>query len=150
MLIVILFIGVFLGLQVKAVSAMTFSQAKRVYYQVAKSSFAGVPKLILNPSNDANAAWTGMYVVVNQGMLNSVRNDSEMAMVFGHELAHYRLGHWGSNWANEFAADRLGFTYSVRAGFSGCKGMLWLLRNGIQSTTHPSGKERYYRLCGGR
>lgn len=81
-------------------------------------------------------------------MLNFVRNESEMAMVFGHELGHYTGGHWGSNYANEYAADRAGFIYSVRAGFGGCKGAAILLRFGRATHDHPSGRDRYNRLCG--
>lgn len=131
-------------------NAMTFQQAQRVYYQVAKSSFTRVPKLVLNPTNKVNAAWTGHYVVVNQGMLNFVRNESEMALVLGHELGHWSAGHWGSNYANEYQADKLGFNYAVRAGFGGCKGAQILLRFGKASKDHPSGRDRYQRLCGGR
>lgn len=92
MLIALLLVGVILGLQVKVVSAMTFSQAQRIYYTVAQKNGIRAPRLILNPTHKVNAAYTGSYVVVNQGMLNFVRNESEMAMVFGHELGHYTGG----------------------------------------------------------
>lgn len=152
MLIAVLLVGVILGLQVKVASAMTFQQAQRVYYQVGAKNFRSVPKLVLNPTNNVNAAWTGYYVVVNQGMLNFVRNESEMALVFGHELGHWSAGHWGSNYGNEYQADKLGFNYAVKAGFGGCKGAQILLRFNpdVVSKDHPSDRDRYDRLCGRR
>lgn len=150
MLIAVLLIGVILGLQVKVVSAMTFQQAQRIYYQVGAKNFFTVPKLIYTPSKEANARWTGHFVVVYQGMLDSVRNQSEMAIVFGHELGHYQQAHWGRGKIDEYLADKLGFTFAVKSGFSGCKGMKWILRNGGQVGDHPSGRDRYNRLCGGR
>ncbi len=149
MLIAVLLIGVILGLQVKVVSAMTFQQAQRVYYQVGQKNFFTVPKLIYSPSMEANAKWTGHFVVVYQGMLDSVRNGSEMAFVFGHELGHYQQAHWGRSKIDEYLADRLGFTFAIKAGYSGCKGMQWLLRHGKAGKDHPSGRDRYRRLCGG-
>ncbi len=150
MLIVVLLVGVILGLQVKVVSAMTFKQAQGIYYTVAQKNFFTVPKLIYSPSPEANARWTGHFVVVYQGMLDSVKNESEMAFVFGHELGHYQQAHWGRGKIDEYLADKLGFTFAVKAGFGGCKGMRWILRNGGADKNHPSGRERYNRLCGGR
>jgi hypothetical protein len=134
---------------INPVNAMTFPQAQRIYYTVAQKNGIRPPKLILNPTREVNAMYTGAYVVVNQGMLNFVRNESEMALVLGHELGHYTGNHWESNYPNEYAADRAGFTYSIRAGFGGCKGAAILLRFGKASKDHPSGRDRYNRLCGG-
>jgi len=45
-----------------------------------------------------------------------VKNADEMALIFGHELAHFTLGHRGSTPSRELAADSLGAQYADKAG----------------------------------
>jgi hypothetical protein len=129
---------------------MTFKQAQSIYYQVAHKNLFTVPPFKYDPTSDIDAYWTGYYVVVTQGLLDSVRNNNEMAVILGHELGHYQQAHWSDSKTNELLADRLGFTFAVKAGYSGCKGMRWILRNGYENSDHPSGRDRYNRLCGGK
>lgn len=128
--------------------AMSFSQASKVYDQIASSNgFRIYPRLILSPSKQVNASATALRITVNQGMLNFVRNSNEMAMVLGHELSHYSLGHARSTPSNEYAADSLGARYAAKAGYNRCDGALVYLRfHSKGSATHPPSDLRYKRL----
>lgn len=75
-------------------------------------------------------------ILVRSGSVKNLRNDNEVAVLFGHELAHVFLGH--SNWVGradsgneEIEADCVGTVLAVRAGYDGVKGAKWTddLRN---------------------
>lgn len=128
---------------------MTFQHAQQVYAKITKANgFWVIPKLGYDPTHQVNAhsGWGG--IVINQGMLNFVRNDAELALVLGHELGHYKLGHMRSTPSNEFAADARGAYYMSKAGYNVCTGAKAMKRfNDRASSTHPDSNERYYRLC---
>jgi predicted Zn-dependent protease len=79
-------------------------------------------------------------------MLN-ITNKDELALVLGHELAHYKLGHHGSNHRNEYAADALGYQYAAKAGYNVCRGknIFKKFRKG-GSATHPDPRDRIKHL----
>lgn len=128
--------------------AMSFKHVQDIYFKIAKANgMQVVPRLILKKDPSVNAEAFGYQISVNTGMLNNVRNDSEMAMVLGHELAHGRLGHASSTPANEYAADNLGAKYMKNAGYSVCTGAYLLKRFGSKgSSTHPAGTDRFRKL----
>ncbi len=128
--------------------AMSFSQVSAIYAQVAKANGLIVaPHLVLSPDQSINANAAGFRITVNQGLLNAVRDKDEMAMVLGHELAHYELGHKQSTIPNEYAADHQGAIYMHKAGYSICIGAQLLRRFGSKdSVTHPAGTKRFHRL----
>jgi predicted Zn-dependent protease len=84
-------------------------------------------------SNQVNAFATGHSVAMTTAMLSFVRNDDELAIVLGHELAHRILGHppmrtedgllaafgikAGDLWRREAEADRLGLRLAAAAGY---------------------------------
>lgn len=68
-------------------------------------------------------------------------NRDEFALLAGHEIAHYYLGHKGSTKAAELAADRLGAELACKAGFDPVSGMT-LFRHLRSSRVHPSSGER--------
>ena len=103
--------------------------------------------LVLVQDSEANASSGLTSIKVNSGMLSFVRNDDEMAMVLGHEIAHWRLGHRRSTPSNEYAADWQGASYLSKAGYTICKGAKIFNRFGGGSKTHPPGTARYRRLC---
>ncbi len=106
------------------------------------------PGLRYNPSPVVNAQCGVFSISINAGMLQFVRNDAELALVLGHELAHYKLGHRGSTPSNEFAADALGAIFSSHAGYGVCTGAQVVKRfNDRSSKTHPDSNERYKKLC---
>lgn len=50
-------------------------------------------------------------------------SSNEFALLAGHEIAHYYLGHKGSTEAAELAADRLGAELACKAGFDPISGI---------------------------
>ena len=80
-------------------------------------------------SNEWNArAMANGAIWVNTGLLNDT-SDDELAVVLGHELAHYTYEHsrrsrlsllgWGSGYSRDLEdqADRVGLRYAYEAGF---------------------------------
>jgi predicted Zn-dependent protease len=68
--------------------------------------FCKFPWVIVN--SQAVNAWTdGNTVFLSTGMLSFVRNDNELALVFGHELAHALMGHVGKKNGNAIMASVL-------------------------------------------
>jgi Peptidase family M48 len=65
----------------------------------------------------------------------------EFALLAGHEIAHWYLGHKGSNVADELAADRLGAQLACQAGYDPAAGT-GLFRYLHQGTDHPPRKLR--------
>lgn len=87
--------------------------------------------LARNPS--VNAFSNGHDVVVTTAMLDSVKSDDELALIIGHEMAHFILGHppmhtgdkllasigigSGIFWKREEMADRLALRLMAAAGY---------------------------------
>jgi hypothetical protein len=68
-------------------------------------------------------------------------NRDEFALLAGHEIAHYYLGHKGSTPTAELAADRLGAELACSAGFDSISGAT-LFRHLRPSKAHPPSDER--------
>lgn len=80
-------------------------------------------------------------------MYKHLRNNDEIAMLLGHEIAHMRLGHTGSTPQNEYDADAIGGFYARNAGYNICKGMQFIVRfKSPDSKTHPASIKRYKKL----
>jgi hypothetical protein len=91
----------------------------------------GRVRLARNPT--VNAFSNGHDVVVTTGMLDFVRSDDELALIIGHEMGHFILGHppmhtsdkllasigirSGLFWKREEAADRLALRLMAAAGY---------------------------------
>lgn len=144
-------LGIVLFISGVPVYAMSFSQAQKVYAALVVSQFpGGAPTLVLDPSVYPNAESSYFKIAITKGMLTFVRNNNEMAMILGHELAHYALGHNGSNHANEYSADMLGAKYMSASGYNLCSGAMVIFRfNDEASKSHPASAERYRRLTTG-
>lgn len=124
--------------------AMSFNNAQIIYNKMLHDNhMSSRIKLVLSPSQRVNASSSGGRIIINQGMLQFVRNRGELALVIGHELAHAMLHHNGSTPAHEFAADALGAQYIANAGFNRCSAVKLLLRFPGASKTHPGGLDRY-------
>lgn len=127
--------------------AMSFKHVQQIYIRIALANGFNVPPIFLeyNSNVNAHATWGGVYI--NSGMLSYVQNDDEMALVLGHELGHYKLGHWRSTPKNEYAADYQGSIYMARAGYRICRGAQALRRfHSPDSDTHPASEKRYHKL----
>lgn len=129
-------------------NAMSFIQASTVYQNLVHSNgILTYPGLFLDTSQEVNASSSPMRISVTIGMLRFTRNADELAMVLGHELAHFTLQHRGSTPAHEFAADSLGSRYTDVAGYSHCIGAAVLYRlHDTADSTHPDSTDRYNRV----
>lgn len=135
-----------LGLSTFA-SASTAVEATAIYNNIIRATgMFFYPKLKFSNSKEVNAYQSGSTITINQGMLN-ITNKDELALVIGHELAHYKLGHHNSNHRNEYAADALGYQYAAKAGYNVCRGknLFKKFRKGA-SNTHPDPRDRINRL----
>ena len=69
----------------------------------------------LSKGDAVNAYADGDQIVITRGMLRFAQNDSELALVIGHELAHNVMGHIDSKMINAIP----GFLLDLAAGFLG-------------------------------
>lgn len=128
--------------------AMSLEHTSQIYNRIANANgFHVAPRLVMSPDNSINASSGGFRITVNKGMLDFMYNDDQMALVLGHELAHYKLGHRGSTISNEYAADRLGALFMQRAGYNKCNGAIFFKRLPYgDSSDHPASYKRIKAL----
>lgn len=79
-------------------------------------------------------------ILFTRGALRRLTAD-EFALLAGHEIAHFYLGHNGSTHANELAADRLGAELACRAGYDAAAGAS-LYRFLRTDRNHPPAAQR--------
>ena len=130
-------------------ASVSQSTAIKIYNRILTTNriITNAPRLIFVNDSSVNAYNSGKVIGINTGMLQSVRNESELAWVMGHELGHYYLHHRSSNPSNEYAADKAGVGIARRAGYNMCSGVKLLLRfNKNGSKTHPPAMDRYNRV----
>ena len=85
--------------------------------------------------------WSGQgQIAFSRAALERLTPD-EFALMAGHEIAHWYLGHGRSNRADELAADRLGAQLACQAGFDPVAG-LGLFRYLHSGTDHLVRAER--------
>lgn len=128
-------------------------------------------RLNLKQSSAINAYADGNNITVTSGMMDFIKNENELAMIIGHELAHNTLAHIRKIFGNyimtlgatrytrpfESEADYVGLYYQVRAGYSpdGVE-EFWrrLARINPKSVgrakTHPTFPNRYLSLAATR
>lgn len=93
-----------------------------------------------------NTYASGTSTYINQGLLTLCNRD-QVAWVLGHELAHYIHQDRDSNYANEYAADKLGSQLMKKAGYNLNRGKLFLLLlPNTYSVDHPKSVDRYRRI----
>lgn len=143
----ILVIGALLFFISNSHAAMSPQQAVSIYNKLISNARLGsVPELRFSPSMEVNAFYEGQYITVNRGLLSSVKNSNELALVLGHELAHSSRHDSGSTQAREFAADALGAKYIRMSGYNVCSGAKWFLRQSYLIPDHPRSILRYRAL----
>lgn len=153
----------FVGLSYHQYKIRTGYDAYKAHYRamyqkiVTKSGQRPMPPLYFNDSSRINAYASPMgFVVITKGMMNFVKNDDEMALVMGHEIAHIMLWHFETSKVTgvqkEAHSDKLGSWLAARAGYDICKGSeIWKRlteKQGDYAVTqsHPSMMYRYYQL----
>lgn len=72
--------------------------------------------LALNLSNNLNAFADGKNVVISIGMVDFLKNDNEIALVLGHEIAHNALGHVDKKQSNALVGALIGGLLVAVAG----------------------------------
>lgn len=135
------------------VPAPTYSQTARVnniYATVVRANgISNAPALVIvsNSAINAQEVFELGVISINTGLIDSALDDSEIAMVLGHELAHFTKGDSMSTIPIEYAADQLGGQYMAKAGYNLCLGAKIIQRFGTTaSSDHPAGTDRYARL----
>lgn len=119
-------------------------------------SISGIPQYVslhIRQSEEINAGSNMYNVYINTGMLKFLKNQNELALILGHELAHILNQSYnkGGSYSDELGADSLGAWLMQKGGYNKCEAIqLWkrmprLAPDGI----HPSNKERYGRLSTG-
>lgn len=118
------------------------------------------PYLQIIESPQINAFTDGKRVVVYRGMLDFVKNDDELALVLGHEIAHDMLRH---TYYRDFQssdleisvaeanADKLGALYILKAGYDVCTAReMWKRmrdeEGNYQGFDHPTFSYRFAEL----
>lgn len=99
-----------------------------------------MPRFAVQESRGINGWSFNGNITFTRGALDRL-NTNEFALLAGHEIAHWQLGHRGSSIANELAADRLGAELACKAGFDPGKGTSLFKRIGSDAT-HPIVGER--------
>lgn len=122
-------------------------------------------------NTDINAYATGRNIIVTSGMMEFVRNDDELALIIGHELAHNTMGHipkivgniilsaGGTRYTRPFEseADYVGLYYMTRAGYNpdGVEDVWRRIarvnpKSVVRAKTHPTTPDRYLRIAATR
>lgn len=106
-------------------AAVSFQQAKEVFNELYNVSGRHA-KLHYDSTLNVNAWMTfpahGYKIVITQGMLNTLQNKDELAMVLGHEIGHKALSHYRpvDYLRQEMDADDVGYYYCKKAGYKRC------------------------------
>jgi len=138
--------------------------------QVEPIEVCGYPAR-LSMSNAVNAYANGRSIKMTSGMMNFAENDSELALIVGHELAHNTMGHIKKIVTNlvlsgfatrytrpfELESDYVGLYYVARAGYkvddieSIWRRMALINpRSVARAKTHPTYPDRYLRMAAAR
>lgn len=129
--------------------AMSLDKVNQIYKHLINSNYIkNAPTLMVVQDNTINAGNGNGIITINTGTLQASHNDTnKIAFVLGHELAHFKLHHRSSNYANEYAADTLGAILESSAGYNRCDGVKMLLKlpKGA-SNDHPDSIDRYNRV----
>lgn len=98
------------------------------------------PKFLYRSGRSINANRIGNEITFNEGVFDKL-NEDEFALLSGHEIAHYYLGHVGNSKSNEIQADLLGAKLACKAGFNANRGAS-IYRFVHADASHPPASER--------
>ncbi len=142
---IILCSALLLGAVGQGYAGQTVQDVKRIYASIVnKNALHNYPIRVVK-SSQINAYNDGSEIVVYTGMLRFVHNADELALVIGHEYAHFRF-------KSETRADQYGAKYMANAGYNLCHGALIfkskLFAKG-DPPIHPPGIDRWEAMrCG--
>lgn len=108
--------------------------ACRMYYPDG-SEGPCLPTFTVARGRAVNSTSLAGHITITQGALDRLTPD-EFALLAGHEIAHWYLGHRGSSIEAELAADRLGAELACRAGYDMTKAAA-IYRFVGQGHSHP-------------
>lgn len=80
-----------------------------------------LPSFAVSPGGRINGHSRAGHITFTHGATTRLTAD-EFALLAGHEIAHWYLGHTKSNREAELAADRLGARLACQAGYDVAKG----------------------------
>ncbi len=138
----------------------SYERVNRIYQEVyVHTGRSGeIPPLTVINSEDINAYVSDREMVIYTGMIDFAKNDDELALVLGHEMAHVTLGHLSTK-ANstsdvsvmESMADKMGAYYMLAAGYDVCKARdMWkrlkAQEGDYMNKDHPDMAYRYDQL----
>jgi len=125
----------------------------------------------LSQTSTINAYANGRIIIMTAGMMNFVKDDNELALILGHELAHNTMGHirkivtnmilsaGGTRYTRPFESesDYVGMYYIARAGYSlNDIEDVWRRlaisnpKSVVRAKTHPTFPDRYLRISAAR
>lgn len=111
-----------------------------VNYDLGGQEKSCLPTFYFSSNKSMNAKSIGSDIIFNMGAVNKLTRE-EFALLSGHEIAHYYLGHTKSSKRAELEADRLGAELACNAGFDPQQGIS-VFRFAYRSSSHPSVTER--------
>jgi hypothetical protein len=115
-------------------------------YQVDGTIGPCMPAFEIESGDRPSGRGAGSRITFTQAATVKLTAD-EFALLAGHEVAHYYLGHRESNPPVELAADRLGAQIACQAGFDPAAGAS-LFRFFASGKTHPPRGERRAAVLG--
>ena len=154
--------------KVKLAESKQWSEAQimAIYQKVCAASGQCdiVPGIRVVDSPIINAYCTQNGITLFTGLLNKMQNEDEIALIIGHEMSHYLLGHvfrTGPDTVSgirimEMQADKYGAILMMRAGYDICKGRVFMrdmlhMYGDNQDEDHPDFAFRFNQLnvnCG--
>lgn len=135
-----------------------------MYREIGLKSGQRFPPLKIDDSDNINAYATSEMIVLHRGIIDFTKNDHELAMIIGHEMAHYYLHHVHFDppiqgldkvvydKQAELNSDKLGAFIAMQAGYDVCKGREVWRRFGdeygdiIENLSHPLSVFRHKNL----
>ena len=133
-------------------ASVSKERAMSIFRQIAPPGIT----LSFKNSGVVQAESYGRHVTIYEGMLQFVDNDSQLALVIGHELGHIANGDGQTGtptFAMEYGADLYGFKLAKAKGYNACRGLKLFLKfsklpkNIVWSYAHPKALDRYKALA---
>lgn len=96
--------------------ALTIERDGEIYADEVKTVMACDFGLLYEASDGVNAFADGDNIIISRGIMNFARDDNELALVIGHELAHNTHKHVATSRGNAVLGTILGAATSVAIG----------------------------------